>query len=117
MGELLLQSFALADVPSIQHETADRGQLEKVGDRDLGRAVGVVHAPEPAFGRNRRSHNIDGLVDFAECLRAVVRVYKVSEALTDQPSLPVTEDPLYRGALILDFPVTVDEGDDIRRVL
>src|SRR2546427_141477 len=113
MGELFFQRFALTDVPSIQDETADRGQLEQVGYRDFGRAVGVVHAPQPALDRDRRSFDIDGLVDLADYLRTVIGMYQVSEGLAHQLGLLVAEDALHRSALILDGALTVDEGDDV----
>ena len=53
VGELRLQRLALADVTRVQHETPDRGQVEQVGDGDLGRAVGVIFTPEPAFEGER----------------------------------------------------------------
>ena len=44
-------------------------------------------------------------------------MHQVTEGLANQLALAVAQDPLDRGALVPDCPVTPDQGDDIRRIL
>ena len=63
VGQLLLQGLTLAHVAHVKDEAPHGRELEQVGNRHLGRTVGVVVTTKAALDRDRRSDDVDRLLD------------------------------------------------------
>ena len=95
VGQLLLQALALADITRVEDQALHRRQPEQIGHGHLDRAVGVVFPAKPAFDRDRRTDDVDRLVDLAQHLGAIVRVDELAERGSDQLRVVEAEDAFH----------------------
>ena len=115
--QLLLALLPLGDVACVDHESADSVVVEAVTPDRLHPQVPSVRIREPVFHRRVRLVARDRLREHLDDSLAVFRVDVLEGVLTDQVRRVVAEDPLHRGARVLERPVRVERGDDVAGAL
>ena len=117
VDELVLELAAFGDVAGVEHQPADAGVVEQVGDGELGRAVMASVMPDWQL---QLEHAVGPLGDVGERLdqpRLGLGVEDAGERLGQQLLIAVAEDPGHGLADVLHVGVSVDQDHDLRAVL